>query len=160
MRVIVGNLWESKADLLVVTTNSTLIGSNQKLVMGRGAAFQAACRFPGLPAAAGREIQESAFGFIDGWPVYGFVEVLASKKDKRHMGLFQVKLNYHDPARLSLIGTSVACLLDWLSGHPKVTVAINYPGIGNGHLSRDMVEPILKELPDRVHVHVMSLPED
>jgi hypothetical protein len=41
--------------------------------------------------------------------------------------------------------------------HPGVTIAVNFPGIGNGRLRREAVLPIV-QLPDQVTIWEYPLP--
>lgn len=147
------DLWDSSADLIAVTTCGSIVGSTRHLVMGAGAAFQASRRYPRLPAAAGRCVEDELITAINGVPLYGFLVIKLGRDTQ--VGIFQSKLVYYEPSLLSVIGTSVACLLAWLGVHPKTKVAINFPGIGLGKLEREKVEPLLAELPDCVTFHVL-----
>jgi len=152
MKVVVGNLWDSSADILTVTTNATI--ATNGLVMGRGAAFQASQKIQRLPRLAARTIESSADYYVNGYPVYGFRVVDIGHRQR--IGLFQVKLHFKDEAALALIGLSVVSLASWLCDNPQLTVAMNFPGIGFGQLAREQVEPVLSMLPDTVCVHVFE----
>lgn len=153
MHVKKGDLWESDADLIAVTTCGSINGSSRHLAMGMGAAFQASRRYPRLPAAAARCIEEEMLCQIGQVPVYGFIVVRVDKTTC--IGLFQSKLQPGDRSPLSLIGTSAMCLMAWLERNPRKRVAINFPGIGLGKLPRGLVEPILTDLPDSVTFHIL-----
>jgi len=43
-------------------------------------------------------------------------------------------------------------LAEWAIAHPDCRIDLNFPGIGNGRLSPDQVLPLIKQLPDNVHV--------
>ena len=146
-RFRIGNMWTAyaAADLFLVSTNST-IRQDGALVMGRGMARQAKERFPGLAVALGRHIQASC-GNQD---VYGLL--ISPRWPTAKLGAFQVKQHYSQPASLELIRRSTAALCAWCIKHPTATVAVNFPGIGNGHLHREAVLPIIAQLPDRVTI--------
>lgn len=141
-----GDMWNVliKTDLFLITANSTVTASG-KLVMGKGLARQARDRIPGLDLACGRlighRVQYSLIILPDPfWP----------------LGLFQVKLHWSEPARISLIEASTVCLKDYLErderGKCLKKVVLNFPGIGNGQLERADVLPIISILPDIVHI--------
>jgi hypothetical protein len=133
------------ADLFLVSTNST-IRQDGALVMGRGIARQANNRFPGLDLALGREIARRCGNRGE----YGLL--VSPRWPGAKLGAFQVKADFARPASLFLIRHSVAALLAWCERHPHATVHVNFPGIGNGGLSRVQVLPLLESLPDSVHV--------
>lgn len=152
MKLKVANMWDSKDDVLAVTTNAT-INSSHKLVMGRGAAFQAATKFPKLQGLAASAIEDTFDYCLGGYPIYGFRTV---KIEDKEIGLFQVKMFYGDEALLPLIGYSVMSLLYWCSCYPKKTVALNFPGIGNGRLNPENVRLLIDKLPEQITVYALS----
>lgn len=145
MKIIQGNLWDSKADTVVVTTNGYI--GNRGLVMGRGAAAEAALMYPGLQRSAGVIIEKAKQSpmIAPRTFVYGFVEV-RSGAIGRGLGLLQVKYNWSDKANVYLIAFSAISLRLWMMRNPKVEVACNFPGIGYGGLDRKEVEPILQDV--------------
>lgn len=138
-----GNMFENMTpgDICLVTTNS-YIRKDGALVMGRGAAKQAASMYPNLPFALGQH--------IDHLGEYN-VGIITDKQTGRHMGAFQVKYNFIDEADLKLIERSARCL-HHLAVEDGRVFHVNYPGIGNGRVSIDDVEPLIKDLPDNVCV--------
>lgn len=140
-----GDMWSAwdKVDLFLITTNAT-VTKNQCLVMGRGIAGEARARFPGLDMMLGGEIR-----YVAGWR-YGLL--VSSQWPEKKLGCFQVKVDWRDKADMELIGLSAAMLCRWCEKHPKATVALNFPGIGNGRLAREDVLPLLAELPDAVEI--------
>ncbi len=135
------HVWDLPNNVFVITTNAT-IKRNGALVMGRGIAREARDKFPGLDIAIGRAISRA------GNP-YGF---LMSPKGK--MGIFQVKDHFKAKASLELIKRSAVMLSQWAQQHPQITVNLNFPGIGWGHLKSWDVAPQIRCLPDNVHVWV------
>lgn len=137
MKIIKGNLWTTSCTHIFVTTNS-YIKTDGSLVMGRGAALEASKRDPGIAKAYGRLIPHLG--------VYGVLKLPG------RIGLFQVKRHYAEPAELDVIRLSTDALAKWINGR-QGTVALNFPGIGYGRLSREEVMPIIKRLPDSVLVY-------
>ena len=117
--------------------------------MGRGIARQARDRFPGLDVALEKQILN-----VCGNPStllragQGQYSLLVSLRwPEARLGAFQVKRHYGQPASLELIRQSTAVLCAWCIEHPDASVHLNFPGIGNGRLSR--VLPIIMSLPDQ-----------
>ncbi|MCI0579953.1 MAG: hypothetical protein L0332_24090 [Chloroflexi bacterium] len=142
-----GDMWTaySKADLFLITTNST-IRQNGALVMGRGIACQARDRFPGLDKALGRQIL-NACGHLG---EYGLL--VSPRWPAAKLGAFQVKTRYDQPADPTIIEHSTAALHAWCAAHPTALVCLNFPGIGNGRLPREQVLPIVEQLPANVTI--------
>lgn len=156
MHLITGDLWDElgKAALILVSTNA-MVNRDGKLVMGRGAAKEAADRFPGLAAAFGAELAER--NLVGN--VYGLLynPVPLEGADLILIGAFQVKYHWRDMADLELIGYSTAQLRRLALLHPEKRIAMNFPGISNGRLQRWQVEPIISALPDNVYVYQKGL---
>ena len=142
-----GDMWTAyaAADLFLITTNAT-ITTRGALVMGRGIARQAKERFPGLDVALGRRIQVRC----GNQGIYGLL--VSPRWPTAKLGAFQVKRHYSQPASLELIRRSTAALCAWCIKHPTATVAVNFPGIGNGRLHREAVLPIIVQLPAQVTI--------
>ncbi len=121
-------------------TGNAFVKKDGGLVMGRGAAQQVRDTYPGADRWFGARIdrQGDEYGVIIN-PKTGF-------------GVFQVKTHFKDEASLSLISHSANVLRVVAWTFPDILFRCNYPGIGNGKLSRDDVEPILDlaNLPDNV----------
>lgn len=150
-----GNMWDEPADLVLVTTNTSVNWRNE-LVMGRGAAKEAAARNPGLALALGRMLKKQPK-----WTAYGVV--LSDHVDAgtgARVGAFQVKWTWDRPAEAALIKASVYTFMDFYSGlcGPELQelfrgrVSLNFPGIGNGRLKREDVLPLVEKLPGNVTV--------
>lgn len=152
MKISYSNLWDSKADLYVVTCNGTL-NRYGELVMGRGAALEAKNRFPELPLLAGQIVRKNFKKDIiyKEFYRYGFFCI-------GNLGLFQVKYHFKDKADIELIKYSAICLYNYLDETDfNLNVHMNYPAIGYGGLKREDVEPIIQTiLPDNVTVHIMK----
>lgn len=139
-----GDAWSAfgVSDLFIITTNAT-VRTDGALVMGRGIARQARDRFPGLDRVLGAAVRVAG-------PRYGLL--VSPRWPLARLGLFQVKHHWSDPADLELIRFSTTKLARWCEEHPGARVDLNFPGIGNGRLSVDVVEPIIEVLPSSVHV--------
>lgn len=146
MQLITGDLWTAKTDLIAVTTNSKL-RRDGCLVMGRGAALEAKTHYPQLPALAGERIAATC----GSGGLYGFLIIRVAPG--KGIGLFQVKLHWQDAARLDVIAAAVDTVLAWCERHPTKTLAINYPGIGNGRLHLGQVQPLIAKLPNQVFIY-------
>jgi hypothetical protein len=150
MKLIQEDLWAHPADLFVVTTNGVLNKSKQ-LVMGKGAALEAANRFPGIRDLAGAEILRHKYPSVPMFGeliyIYGFLGFQALK-----IGLFQTKFHWRGPSDLELIGASASILDKFIKATGAHSVRMNYPGINNGGLSKEDVLPVIEQLPDSVTV--------
>ena len=120
---------------ITVTTNSFLT-SETKLVMGRGAASQFKKKVPGIDLEFGKMILETC-GHLGR---YGLLIY-------RSYGALQVKYRFDEKARLDLIEFSLGKLADLSNKCPHVWFNVNFPGIGNGGLSRVDVLPLLNAVP-------------
>lgn len=125
----------------LVTTNS-FVRQDGKLVMGRGAAYQATKIFPAFAQLAGEMIRERKLHL----GIYGVIFPLS------YIGLFQVKFNWSDQASIELIENSCNQLSLLAQVDHSTEYHMNYPGIGNGRLSTEQVEPLLSTLPDNVYI--------
>ncbi len=152
MRIQVGDMWTAydDADLFVITTNG-IITKDYRLVMGRGIALQAKERLPDIDLVLGSEISTN-FHRVEakGAFLYGFLPPKYWPREK--FGCLQVKYRWYESANVALIEFSVRKLRHWLNDHPDASVHMNYPGIGNGHLTQEAVRPIIEVLPDNVTV--------
>jgi hypothetical protein len=125
---------------IIVTTNSFLT-PDTKLVMGRGAAWGLKTKVPGIDQMFGRMIHETC-GHLGryGLLFYG------------RYGALQVKRGFNEKANTALIEFSLKKLAEIAKKSPDSKFNINYPGIGNGGLSKSEVRPLLDVLPDNVYV--------
>lgn len=148
MIVVTGDLWSEikTADVVLVTTNA-IINKQGRLVMGRGAALEAATRYPALSFELAEKIK------LYGNKPYGVI-VLRPYAHGANLGIFQVKYHFKDNADLFLITNSAKKLGIIAEAFPDMRFAMNYPGIGYGRLKVSDVEPILtSHLPDNVFVY-------
>ena len=144
MKLKKGDVLRATEDVLVFTANS-YINASGRLVMGRGAAKSFSIARPELPLLAGNRVTE----FCGHLGVYGFLMIT------RTVGAFQVKRSFREEASLGLITYACRRLDEWaiVAG---VTVGMNFPGIVNGWLERDQVEPVIRRyLGDRIVVYYL-----
>jgi hypothetical protein len=146
MKIKIGNLWDSKDDLIFVTTNS-YIRNDGALVMGRGAALECKTRYPGIEYDFGNMISRlHKVGPISNpSEKYGILV-----HETLPIGIFQVKYHFRDVADTNLILYSTQ-LLNELS--KTKTISINFPGIGFGQLDEMQVLPIISQLSDNVTIY-------
>lgn len=140
MEILNGDLWSEigQASLLLVTTNST-VRQDGALVMGRGAAAEAKKRYPELPFELGRQLLDKGLQNDE----YNLLIADSPLMVRPYLGAFQVKYHWRDEASLLLIRHSAVALAEYARVRPQLRIVMNYPGIGNGRLNRDEVEPIL-----------------
>lgn len=135
-----GNLWTYPADVRVITTNG-MVKNNGECVMGRGCAYEATQRYPGIAKMLGDQIKK-----------YGNVVNVLSVDP--WLFSFPVKHHWKQKADLDLIRRSAeeAVVKIGIVGTGDVVV-IPRPGCGNGQLTWAEVEPVLSPiLDDRFHV--------
>ena len=146
---VIGNLWDElgKADLLLVTTNASFDRYGQ-LVMGAGAALEAKIRWPFMPIDLGQHLKRI---IKNDTHIYGVKIWKKLDGSKTHVGIFQTKTNWRESSSAPIIASSVECLLKIIQSYHRI--AMNYPGIGLGNLSRDVVEPLLEQLPAHVFIY-------
>lgn len=154
MKLRHGNMFtDLDSDVILATCNS-YVKQDGRVVMGRGAAKTMRDMFPGCDQTFGSLILGLVYE-----PVCGQYGIVWQEQDYEPfdapfiIGLFQVKDHWHEPAKLELIVSSVDILRKlakntWLDK----AISLNFPGIGNGQLSRQDVLPLLHRLPDNVTI--------
>lgn len=143
-----GNMFNSGADVIVVTGNST-VKRDGCLVMGRGAAWKASQLYPDCPRVFGMLIR--AYEKKD--PLSPYCLLVHPNMSRPILALFQVKKFWGDGAELSIISESAGTLFLMAKTMWKnKRIAMNFPGIGWGRLKREDVLPIIQGLPDNVEV--------
>lgn len=135
-----GDMWSAFGRGVFMITTNPIRRKDGAVVMGRGIALEAKTRFPSLPYDFGDALERSPtpIGYIgdyNGTSVYWFM----------------VKDHWRNPASLEIIKDSVE-MLDYYYGFTDERVDLNFPGIGNGHLSREEVLPLLQSLPNNIHI--------
>ena len=114
--------------------------------MGAGIALQAKKIFDDLPLALGRKIEKRC-GHLG---TYGTLP--SNRKDIDKMVAFQVKTHFKNRSDLGLIQKSANQLSTVAKKYPNKRLDLNFPGIGNGGRDVEKVMPIVKQLPDNVHI--------
>lgn len=143
MKEVNGDLWDSNADIIVITTN----GATRKdgaAIMGRGVALQAKNRYTGIEHVLGRLIRENG----------NHVNIITGNIPK--IVSFPVKHHWRERADLKLINQSVLELILLVNRlYPNYTaVALPRPGCGNGRLRWEDVKSIIRPvLDDRFTVY-------
>lgn len=137
------SIW-GKTDLFLFTSNP-VANAKGLAVMGRGLAKQLADRYPSIRADFGELLMR---------PARTLDCDLISTYDNQKVGFFMVKEHWRESAKLPIIRDSVLDLLQWIQETDQEfsRIDLNFPGIGNGRLAREDVLPIIKELPNIVHV--------
>jgi hypothetical protein len=151
MKIIKGNLWDSTSDIILVTANS-FIKSNGELAMGRGAALELKIKYPNLAYGFGKMVQYYS-GHLKEYNVLIRGE---KESDSKIYGIFQTKYHFKDNSDLELISRSVDALCRLINTLPYLdkTFSMNFPGIGNGGLSFNIVLPRVEKLPDNVSLYI------
>lgn len=135
-----------ECDYACITTNS-MVKKDGRLVMGRGIAQQVRDSFPDIDLDFGKTISM----FTKKLPKYNIIKCQTYKK----FIAFQVKYHWADKADLDLINNSCHTLVQLSEFEKGKTFFLNFPGIGNGQLSREEVLPIVEALPDNIVVWEM-----
>jgi len=137
-----GNLLEQiqSYNYILCTTNS-FIKKDESLVMGRGFAKDIRDMYNGIDGIFGNLIS-STCGHLERYGVlfYG------------HLGIFQVKYGYMNSADIELVKYSTEMLINIANRQPNKLFGMNCPAIGNGKMHITIVDPIISELPDNVHI--------
>lgn len=132
--------------MYVIATNA-IVKNNGALVMGAGAAKHVRDTYKNMDRECGETIQRASMysPMMKSQTMYGFLEVRSwTRPNKAGFGIFQVKRHYKDKADIALINYSCQTLVQWMSQNElKCPIRMNFPGIGNGQLPHDIVEPIL-----------------
>ncbi len=144
-----GNMWSrfGKVDLFCITTNGTFT-KNGDLVMGAGIAKEAKEKFPNMAKWAGSRLKL----YHEQEPYLLPMFEIPHDPLIQLMGLFQVKHHYSEIASIQLIKRSTVQLFRYIVDYPKMTICLNFPGIGLGRLVREDVLPIIELLPNNVEV--------
>ena len=138
MQEIVGNFWDVRSEVKVITTNGD-INRLGKAVMGRGIAKQAADRYPELPTILARFLRS-----------HGNHIIYLGRLDDTNFLSFPVKDHWNEKAKLSLIARSIQELLEAAEFMGAQGFLLPRPGCGNGGLLWSEVKPILEpRLDDR-----------
>lgn len=149
-----GDMWDvyDTVDLFCITTNAT-IRTNERLVMGSGIALQARERFPDIDLRLAQLIGKDRLIPTSNPEVTGIESYNLVFDTKTKIAAFQTKWYFKENAPLSLVEMSIRELRTWVLDQGRwVNVALNFPGIGYGGLSKALVVESLKELPKSVTI--------
>ena len=136
MREITGNLWDYVNDGIIVITTNGALNSRGECVMGRGTAAQAKKRYPDLPLRVGKMIKSHG----------NHVYIFQMDTDQGEMLItFPVKHHWAERADHELITRSVEELRVLANKTHANKIFLPRPGCGNGGLTWDTVEPILRD---------------
>lgn len=134
---------------IYIFTGNPIIKANGAIVMGRGAAKQVRDSYPGIDQAFGRAVKDNPENSL----LFVSVRPRSGKAEAKILGWFKVKNHWQQEARLDLIQESVYALTTQAVANPDVTFHMNYPGIGNGKLTEEEVNPLLTQLPNNVIIY-------
>lgn len=147
-----GDMWSrwGKSDLWLFTACSHLTWQGE-LTMGAGIAREVKEKFPRMPEIMGAYLRHDGYGDTSSWGVCVSVYI-PGITGRSKIGAFQTKWHWKESSSLALIGHSVLELQNLCRYGKLSRVDLNFPGIGCGGLERAHVLPIVRELPDVVHV--------
>ncbi len=140
------NIWDdfNELDYICVTTNATL-KFDSTLIMGAGCALEAKQKEPNLPYVWGNALLQK--NLVN--KLYGLLSY-----DK--FIAFQTKIYWKNPSTEEIINFSVDKLNRLALKYPNKIFGLPYPGISNGKLSKKIVYPLIKDLPDNVIIYSLS----
>lgn len=145
MKKFVGDIFNHLEDFdaVVITTNG-FVKSNGRCVMGAGIAKQARDKIRDTDLQLGRYIKQY------GNRVFNLGHYTKKNGDiSFNLISLPVKHNWWEDADVDLIAKSLSQLIELVDKLELTKVAVPYPGIGNGKLSKDVVAPLLEVLDDR-----------
>jgi len=133
MKELFGDLWDltPRADALCITTNGTITNSGRG-VMGRGLAYQAKQRYPGLEYRLGKLLKEGG----------NHVHILRTVSPI--LISFPVKHLWEQKADPLLIVRSAQELVALADEKGWTNIVLPRPGCGNGGLTWNEVRPLLE----------------
>ena len=146
MKEIQGNLWNVECDLRVLTTNG-IVRRDGACVMGRGCAYEAKKRFPGIEFRLGKLLRE-----------HGNRVMRLGRYGGTMICSFPVKHHWRQEADPALIRRSAEQLVAVADKFGHERILIPRPGCGNGKLSWADVRPILAEVLD-ARFSVITFPD-
>ena len=129
-----GDLWRHYYEGYICITTNGCVKSNGECVMGRGVAFQATQRFPGIAREIGGLIRKGG----------NHVHVL----DRWKLCTLPVKHHWKEEADTALIKDSIS-ELETVADMLQCNFYLPRPGCGNGRLQWSDVRPFLTHLSDR-----------
>jgi len=155
MKEIQGDIWQSKADYICITTNG-IVKKDGCLVMGAGIAKEAADRFPELSfdlgdlvSIGGNHVYATNYFYgIEFGKVYSGKYCIPIPEDTLDNGRilsFPTKHHFKAKSDLKLIKQSCTELRRVVGTFGSKTIAIPRPGCGCGGLDWKDVKPVLEQ---------------
>lgn len=148
MKIMTGNMLSvvGTSDFVFFTANSTQTINNH-LVMGKGIALQFKNLMPDLPFELGRKIYKARL--FGKW--YGIMDS-GLHIGKSSIWAFQTKTSYKRKSNTQDLILSISLLRHLAMSEGDKRFDLNYPAIGLGGLSREIVSPMISILPDNVTI--------
>lgn len=134
MKELDGDIWQSNADVICVTTNG-IVKNNGRLVMGAGIAKDAVDRYPDIDVIWGSHV----------WK-YGNIPCITEYSDGQILASFPTKNHWKGKSDIWLIIDSAKYLQRELP--ENCAVALTRPGCSLGQLKWYNVGPILHKILD------------
>ena|SRR3990167_7143735 len=150
MREVYGDFWDYPADVKLITTNG-FVKNNGEAVMGRGVAYQATIKCPGVARHIGAIIAQ----YGNHTRLLAVQGILSSPDFLQGIGfgIFPTKHHWREKSDINLIKQSAEELRDIARSAPKKVFLLPAPGTSNGRLSYyDVRKVIAGILPDNVIV--------
>ena len=129
----------SGTDVCLLFTSNKIVTANG-LVMGAGNALACKKAFPDMPKRMGNKMQTTDRNVI----LLPYETVV--------VGCFPTKNHWKDPSDLELVKQSIKELNEYAVGLPFMTFCLPAPAIGRGGLPWEVIEPLVRVLPDNVIV--------
>jgi hypothetical protein len=129
--------------VVLLFTGNPVLNRYGGIVMGRGAARMCRDKYYGIDLEFGKIIKQNPGAHL----------MFTQIKKRQVLGWFKVKHHWQDQADIGLIQESTNKLIQLANRESHCDFHMNYPGIGNGRLIREDVEPILQQLPDNVFLY-------
>lgn len=137
MKEIEGNIWESNADVICITTNNN-IKTNGELVMGKGIALEAKQKDPIV-----------AHYFANHVKLHGNTPCLFLRDILPHFCSIPTKNNWRNKSDINLIIQSIKLMTNIMTNYTFDKISLTRPGCGNGGLDWETeVKPIIEPLLD------------
>lgn len=128
---------------IVFFTSNQIVKRNGELVMGAGNAKAARDAIPNAAYIMGQAFR------LKGQQVYAELVCAPSQ----YLGAFATKQHYKDNSSLEFVLESLKLLTEHAVANPTFRLHIPYPAIGNGGLTRQILDPYVFALPDNVYVY-------
>ena len=147
MKLEYGDMWQifNITDFFIFTGNS-VITRYGRLVMGAGIALEVKEKIKGIDSVLGKKIAKNR--------EYNFIYVSPKETSiyNTNIGVFQVKYHFKYKAELNLVKRATKKLSEVALAFPDKRFDMNFPAIGYGGLKINEIMPIIKLLPNNVHI--------